>query len=187
MNRLTTALSVLSAAEKASVLDELLAVRPDLRELAETRAAQLMSTEDRDTVAAAVTDAWLGLDIMELNGRAGYQPGRGYVHAVEAAGEILDEALEPFLHDLERRAALGMTSAATELAVGILLGLYECRDGGSETLLEHSPQSFRMHVLHHQFQQPVQDVVPVRLGRRRRAGRSPCRRGRSHRIGTGGS
>jgi hypothetical protein len=23
--------------------------------------------------------------------------------------------------------------------VGILLGLYECRDGGSETLLEHSP------------------------------------------------
>jgi hypothetical protein len=120
-------------------LTELLTARPDLRELAETRAAQLMSTEDRDTVAAAVTDALLGLDIMELNGRAGYQPGRGYVHAAEAAGKILDEALEPFVRDLERRAALDMTSAATELAVGILLGLYECRDGGSETLLEHSP------------------------------------------------
>jgi hypothetical protein len=139
MNRLTTALSALSAAEKAAVLDELLIARPDLRELAETRAAQLMSTEVRATVAAAVTDALLGLDIMELNGRAGYQPGRGYVHAVEAAAEILDEALEPFMRDVERRAALGMTSAATELAVGILLGLYKCRDGGSETLLEHSP------------------------------------------------
>lgn len=139
MNRLTTALSVLSAAEKAIVLDELLTARPDLRELAETRAAQLMSTEDRATVAAAVADALLGLDIMELNGRAGHQPGRGYVHAVEAAAEILDEALEPFMRDLERRATLGMTSAATELAVGILLGLYECGDGGSETLLEHCP------------------------------------------------
>ncbi|MGH3788902.1 MAG: hypothetical protein ACRDRG_20660, partial [Pseudonocardiaceae bacterium] len=53
--------------------------------------------------------------------------------------EILDEALEPFLHDLERRAALGMRTAAVELAAGILLGLYECRDGGSETLLEYSP------------------------------------------------
>ncbi len=61
------------------------------------------------------------------------------VHPVEAADEILDEALDPFLRDLERLAALGMATAATELAVGILLGLYECRDGGSETLLEHSP------------------------------------------------
>lgn len=94
-----------------------------------------MSTIDRAAVAAAL----LGLDLMELNGRAGYQPGRGYVHAVEAAGEILDEALEPFVRDVDRRATLGMTSAATELAVGVLLGLYECRDGGSETLLEHSP------------------------------------------------
>jgi hypothetical protein len=81
----------------------------------------------------------LSPDVTELNCRAGYQPGRGYVHAVEAASEILDEALEPFMRDLERRVALGMTSAAIELAVGILLGLYECRQSGSETLLKHSP------------------------------------------------
>jgi hypothetical protein len=79
------------------------------------------------------------LDIDELNGRAGYQRGRGYVHPVEAADEILDEALEPFLHDLERRASLGMSAATIELATGILPGLYQCRDGGSETLLEYSP------------------------------------------------
>jgi hypothetical protein len=90
-------------------------------------------------VASDVADTLKGQDIEELNIHAGYRPGRGYVHPVEAADEILDEALEPFLYDLERRAALGMKTAAVELAAGILLGLYECRDGGSETLLEYCP------------------------------------------------
>ncbi|MGH3974197.1 MAG: hypothetical protein ACRDS9_12860, partial [Pseudonocardiaceae bacterium] len=132
-------MAALSVAEKATVLDELLAARPDLQGLAETCAARLMSNEDRSAVASDVADTLRGQDIEELNGHAGYRPGRGYVHPVEAADEILDEALEPFRQDLERRAALGMRTAAIELAVGILLGLYECRDGGSETLLEYSP------------------------------------------------
>jgi hypothetical protein len=38
-----------------------------------------------------------------------------------------------------RGASLGMGSAAGELAAGILLGLYNCRDGNSETLLEYAP------------------------------------------------
>jgi hypothetical protein len=74
-----------------------------------------------------------------LNGRAGYRPGVGYVDPSEAADEILDEALQPFLDDLRRRARLGLQPAAADLAVGILLGLYRCRDGGSESLLEYCP------------------------------------------------
>jgi hypothetical protein len=138
-SRPTSALAALTAPEKAVVLDDLLAGRPDLRQLAEARAARLLSSEDRSAVAAAVGNALLSRDIVELNGRAGYQPGRGYVHPGEAATEILDEDLESFLHDLERRATLGTGSAAVELAVGILCGLYECRDADSETLLEYSP------------------------------------------------
>lgn len=139
MSRTKSALAVLTAAEKATVLDELLSVRPDIRELAKTCAARLMSNEDRSAVAGDVEDALQGQDIEELNSRAGYRPGHGYIHPVEAATDVLDEALAPFLHDLERRAALGMSTAAGELAVGILLGLYQCRDSGSETLLEYSP------------------------------------------------
>ncbi len=139
-SRAKSALDALSAAEKAAVLDELLTDRPDLREPAETYAAAHLSTEDRSAVAGDVEDALLGLDIEELNGRAGPQPGRGYVHPSEAADEILDEALQPFLDDLARRAALGMRSAAAELAAGILSGLYECRGGASGTLLEQSPE-----------------------------------------------
>lgn len=139
MSRQRSALDALSAAEKATVLDQLVAGQPELRERTERYAAQLLSHEDRAVVAGDVEDILLGLDIETLNTRAGYRPGCGYVHPVEAAGEILDEALRPFLDDLRRRAQLGMRRAAVELAVGILLGLYECRHGDSETLLEYSP------------------------------------------------
>jgi len=134
-----SAFNTLSAAEKAAVLDELLAARPDLREPAEAYAVQVMTDTDRSAVADDVEDGLQGLDIEELNTRAGHQPGRGYVHPAEAADEILDETLQPFLDDLQRRADLGVGSAAVELAVGILLGLYNCRHGNSETLLEYSP------------------------------------------------
>lgn len=134
-----SALNALSAAEKAAVLDELLAARPDLREPAEAYAVQVMTDTDRSAIAGDVEDALQGLDIEELNTRAGYRPGRGYVHPSEAADEILDETLQPFLDDLQRRADLGVGSAAVELAAGILLGLYNCRHGNSETLLEYSP------------------------------------------------
>jgi hypothetical protein len=86
-----------------------------------------MSAEDRDVVADHVESALRGLDIEELNGRAGYWPGSGYVDPGEAADEILDEALQLFLDDLARGGELGMRPAAVELAVGILRGLYRCR------------------------------------------------------------
>ena len=100
-----SALDALSAAEKAAVLDELLAARPDLRQPAEACAAQLLTGADRSAVADDVEDALQGLDIEELNTRAGF----------------------------------GMRSAAVELAAGIMLGLYNCRHGNSETLLEYCP------------------------------------------------
>ena len=134
-----SALEALSAAEKAAVLDELLAARPDLREPAEAYAVQVMTGAGRVAVADDVESALQGRDIEELNTRAGHRPGRGYVHPAEAADEILDEALQPFLDDLHRRAGLGMRSAAAEVVAGILLGLYNCRHGTSETLLEYAP------------------------------------------------
>ena len=75
VSRPSSALAALSAAEKATVLDELLATRPDLRELAETHAARFLSAEDRIVVAAQFADTLRGLDIEELNGRAGHQRG----------------------------------------------------------------------------------------------------------------
>ncbi len=134
----TSALDALTWQERASLLEELLAARPELREQAETMARSRLVNEDRAGVADDVESTLRGFDIDELNGRAGYHPGRGYVDPGEAAYEILDEALQPFVDDLTRRGELGMTAAAVELAVGILVGLYACRHTGSESLLEYA-------------------------------------------------
>ncbi len=112
------------------VLDELLAARPDLRELAEAYAAQVMTDADRAAVADDVEDALQGLGIEELNNRAGYRPGRGYVHPAEAADEILDEALQPFLDDLQRGADLGTRSAAGQRRRLTMAGRCERRPAG---------------------------------------------------------
>jgi predicted XRE-type DNA-binding protein len=52
-----SALDALSAAEKAAVLDELLAARPDLRQPAEAYAARVMSGADRSAAAGDVEDS----------------------------------------------------------------------------------------------------------------------------------
>jgi hypothetical protein len=137
--RKTSALAALTLDEKGELLDQLLTARPELREQAEALAQRRLTEQDRYAVAAHVEWAMSFHDIEELNGRAGYHPGRGYVHPGEAADEILDDALQPFLDDLTRRAELGLTAAAMELAVGILCGLYACREPDSATLLEYSP------------------------------------------------
>jgi hypothetical protein len=139
MSQPQSVLSALSAAEKGALLDDLLAARPDLRVVAEILAARRMSSEESAAVADEVEWTLRGLDIEELNGRAGPVPGRGYVHPAEAAHEILDEALRPFIDDLQRRSELGTASAAVEVGVGILRGLYGCRHGDPESLLEYSP------------------------------------------------
>jgi hypothetical protein len=136
--RRTSALDALTSQERAGLLEELLAARPELREQAEAMARGRLVDEDRAGVADDVESALRCCDIDELSGRAGYHPGRGYVDPGEAAYEIFDEALQPFFDDLTRRGELGMTAAAVELAVGILCGLYACRDAGFESLLEYA-------------------------------------------------
>jgi hypothetical protein len=130
-------LEELTAQEKAYLLDRLLAAQPQLHAQVETLAVERMASDDPAETVDEMESALRYLGIDELSGRAGYRPGQGYVHECEAADEILDESLEPFLTDLDRRARLGLTTAATRLAAGILAGLYRCRDGGGESLLEH--------------------------------------------------
>jgi hypothetical protein len=132
-------LNALTAAETGELLDALLDAQPALREQAEQLAVQRLSTVDPTAVVDDVAFDLCSEDIEELNGRAGYQPGIGYVHPVEAADDILDELLQPYLDNLRRHAELSMTAASVALAVGILHGLHRLRGISSGTLLEYSP------------------------------------------------
>jgi len=58
-------------------------------------------------------------------------PG-GYVEPSEAAGELLEEALEPFVNDMKRHLEMDLRIRLAVLP-GNLLGLYRVRDGVKTT------------------------------------------------------
>ncbi|HVL98233.1 MAG TPA: hypothetical protein VM324_02960 [Egibacteraceae bacterium] len=132
----TPALHALSKAERSTVLEQLLAGHPELIEDAEAMAADLLTGVRRAAVADELVAVLLAVPFTAIADRVGKQPGRGYVEAAEAASEVLEERLEPFLDDLRRTAAGGFADAATELGLGLLVGLYRLRqEAGPDTLI----------------------------------------------------
>ncbi|MGI8872756.1 MAG: hypothetical protein ACR2KP_00230 [Egibacteraceae bacterium] len=135
-SKATPALDALSNAERAAALDRQLDRRPDLFAEAEAVATELLATVDRDDVADEVVGALLAVPFTAIAGRVGKQPGGGYVEPLEAAGEVLEETLEPYLDALRRTAAAGFADAATDIGFGLLLGLYRLREeAGDDTLI----------------------------------------------------
>ncbi|MGX6601918.1 hypothetical protein ACWKSP_07260 [Micromonosporaceae bacterium Da 78-11] len=89
------------------MLDALLKAHPDLVGEVERLAAGILDDTTWESVREDVTYALLSLPLEALNERAGYQPGRGYTHECDAAGEIVEETLVPFLDDVRAAAETG--------------------------------------------------------------------------------
>lgn len=119
------------------MLERLLAERPELSVDAERVAAELLSTASVDQVRASVEAALIGIPLDALAARAGRFRG-GYVDETEAAWALVEEAVEPFRSDVERRAALGFSNAATDMVVGIVGGLYRVREPEMGTVLGYA-------------------------------------------------
>lgn len=117
-----TALSLLTDAEKAAVLDLLIAVDAGLARRCEEEARRSLAMVTIDHVGAAVAEDLLALDQDDLAAHAG-RTRYGYVEPTEAAWSLLEHALEPWLDDLRRRAILGLDEAARKIGLGILHGL----------------------------------------------------------------
>lgn len=133
----TPALDALSGGEYASVLAELLTLHPELRPEAEGAARRLLGDASIDAVAESVVRALEELPLDALAMRSGRIRGRGYVHETEAAWEIVNDAVEPFVADLRRRASLGLEAAVT-VAAGIVAGLYRCREPADGTVVAYA-------------------------------------------------
>jgi len=128
----------LSGAEAASVLKCLLQRHPELQSEAENIAGDLLSDVSLLSVADDVENAVLQFDYDDLNSRAG-RHSWGYVEPTEAAWELLEEAVEPFVEDMKRYLELGLEEQAQKLCQGILSGLYRVRDGGKNDILGWAP------------------------------------------------
>lgn len=120
------------------MLGALLGAHPELNDEAESIACELLMAVSIDQVASEVETALRRISLDAIAARAGRVRGRGCVHETEAAWELVDEAMEPFRSDLDRRAELGLVDAAAILAVGIVAGVYRSRDPEEGSVLAYA-------------------------------------------------
>lgn len=140
-------LAALSGEEARLVLEHLLDAYPDLVAEANRFAKSVLSQISSACVADDVEAAIRSLDLEDLGGRAGRHEW-GYVSPTEAASELLEEAVEPFIDDMKRHVELGLEEEGLEIAKGILVGLYRLREAKNGYVLEWAPDSASEHALH---------------------------------------
>jgi hypothetical protein len=88
-----------------------------------SEARKLLAAVDVDETADAVLFALDSIDIQDLWNRSG-KSRYGYTSPDEAAVEILEQELEPFLDQVRRYRELGMTDQEKTYCMGVVLGLY---------------------------------------------------------------
>jgi len=132
--RESSILEKLDGAESASVLRALAARHPELRSEAEALAGEALGEVSFFSVAEDVENAVLQFDYDDLNGRAGGHSS-GYVEPSEAAWELLEEAVEPFISEMKRYLEMGLEEQSREVCQGILLGLYHVRESRDNDVL----------------------------------------------------
>ncbi len=122
----TSVLDQLKPAEAGIVLQRLLAAHPDLHAEAGQIARALLGEVSFEDVAGEIETAARALDLDDLNCRAGSHRW-GYQDPSDAAWELLEEVVDPFLEDMKRQAELHLEAKALEICKGIVLGLYSVR------------------------------------------------------------
>jgi hypothetical protein len=128
----------LKPGEAAAVLRRLLEAHPDLSSEAEEIARLLLHQVTYEDVAQQIEDQIRALDYDDLNGRAGRHEW-GYVEPTQAAWEILEETVEPFLDDMKRCMELRLEAEALEILKGMVLGCYCLSERKGGDVLEWAP------------------------------------------------
>jgi len=132
------ALERLKPEEAAAVLRHLLEVHSDLSSEAEEMARSLLHQVKYEEIAAEIEDEIRALDHEALNARAGSHEWR-YVEPAQAAEEILEETVEPFLDDMKRHLELGLEAEALEISKGLVLGCYRLNERAGGDVLGWAP------------------------------------------------
>ncbi len=91
------------------------------------RIAEIATTRLRDVdpgdVAFGLYEELEFLEVEEVWDRSG-STRHGYVDPAEAADQMMDEVVDPYLDELKKLHALGMNAQANRMCIGLLQGLY---------------------------------------------------------------
>ena len=112
----------LSADECSVLLAELLLRHPELAAEAEEITSTLLVVENEQELGDEITAR---LRALRANGPVSVDAGRV---------RVLD-MLQPYIDDLTWRKERGARRAGADIAIAVLLGLYECRDDTDEDML----------------------------------------------------
>ena len=82
-----------------------------------------------EAVAEEVEDQLRALEPKDLGARTGRHEF-GYTEPGEAAWQLMEEEVDPFLDEMQRHIDLGFEAEALEILKGILLGLYRLEGVG---------------------------------------------------------
>jgi hypothetical protein len=103
-------------------------------------ATACLSGVDPEDIAAVLYDELDALEVEEVWDRAG--PTRhGYVDPGEAADQMIEEVIEPYLEELRKYHALDMNTEANRMCMGLLLGLYRFEDESTSEFKNWAPDA----------------------------------------------
>lgn len=131
----TSVLEHLEGSETHALLRRLLAAHPHLRTEAEELARALLREVRFESIAEDVEQAPRTLNLDDLGSRAGRHRD-GYTSPTEAAWQLLEKAVDPFLLNLKRYLELRLDREALEICKGVVLGLYRIRRARGHEFLE---------------------------------------------------
>ena len=130
--------------EAARVLKGLLDEDPLLTKKTYDMAVKVAGNVDAETVRGQVFSALDRLGMDDLNGRAG-RTQYGYVEPDEAAWELFEEALNPFIDEMRKNQRRALPATAKAYCIGTIEGLLYYRDNSRSDLrdwLEDAPGEY---------------------------------------------
>lgn len=130
----------LSPDDALSILKSLAADDPPLATRIAEMALKRRTDVDPEEVAAELYDALEALEVEELWDRAG-ETRDGYVEPGEAAEQMIDGVLEPFLEEMKRYQKMGLTLEARQMCTGLLLGLHQFKYKSTSEFKDWAPDS----------------------------------------------
>ena len=120
----------LSADEAALVLKDMLDNDPSLMKKVYEAAIKIACDVDADAIMNSVFNRLNMLDLDDLNGRSG-RTRNGYVEPADAAWELFEEVLDPFIDDMKKSRKRALPTAAKAYCVGIIKGLLMYEESSS--------------------------------------------------------
>lgn len=129
--------------EAQRLLIGLLEARPSVRPTVETLVRRLVRSNplqktDFKAVAARVVTALGNFGVADLQGRSG-RTQLGYIEPSQAAWDILEDAVRPFLDNMHRQVELGLGAEALETCKGVAMGLYRIEHARDPGLIGWAP------------------------------------------------